>query len=204
LSPDVIFITGDFINRNGDYNSAQEFLENLSAKYGIYAVLGNTDYTDEKWVERINNIKNIIVLQNQSVRLVLDQKRQIWIVGIDDPYTYHDDLHYTLTDVDMTIPIIILSHTPEIVREVVRIARPFLLKQGTRIIPLVLCGHTHGGQVHFPFFGPIKHEMRYIDGLSKGEVTNLFITRGVGMGSIPFRFMCRPEIAVLEFCRPKH
>lgn len=200
LSPDIIFMTGDYIKRDSDYTSAQDFLENLSAKIGIYVVLGNTDHSNSEWIRNISKIKNIKVLKNESHKLVLDNKKEIWIVGVDDPYTYHDDLHYALQKVDMKVPFVVLSHTPEIVRDVVRIGRPYYLKQGGRLIPLVLCGHTHGGQIHFPFLGPIKYEMRDIVGLRNGDVTNVYITRGVGVGSIPFRFLCRPEIAVLDFC----
>jgi predicted MPP superfamily phosphohydrolase len=69
-------------------------------------------------------------------------------------------------------------------------------------IDLMICGHTHGGQVNIPFYGtpvlPVKNK-NYNFGLktsSKGQP--IFISKGLGWAIYPVRFNCFPEIAVLE------
>jgi predicted MPP superfamily phosphohydrolase len=74
----------------------------------------------------------------------------------------------------------------------------------------VLAGHTHGGQVVVPFFGPpvtaIRLPRRYAGGLNDYEGTPLHVSRGVGMerGFAPqLRFLCPPEICVIDLKLPR-
>jgi hypothetical protein len=73
-------------------------------------------------------------------------------------------------------------------------------------LSLVLSGHTHGGQVVVPFFGPqilpVRNK-RYSSGLIPTPRTQLFISRGIGWAIYPVRFNCYPEIAVLELINPE-
>jgi predicted MPP superfamily phosphohydrolase len=68
-------------------------------------------------------------------------------------------------------------------------------------LSLVISGHTHGGQVVIPFWGPpvlpVKNK-KYSSGLISTTKTQLFISRGLGWAIYPVRFNCFPEIAVLE------
>jgi predicted MPP superfamily phosphohydrolase len=70
-------------------------------------------------------------------------------------------------------------------------------------IDLIICGHTHGGQVYIPFYGtppflPVQN-MNYNFGLKTSKKgLPVFISKGVGWGAFPVRFNCPPEIAVLE------
>ena len=72
-------------------------------------------------------------------------------------------------------------------------------------VDLVLAGHTHGGQVVMPFFGPVVTASRlprlFAGGLHDFRGTPLHVSRGVGMErgfSPPVRFLCPPEICVLD------
>ena len=73
-------------------------------------------------------------------------------------------------------------------------------------LSLMLSGHTHGGQVVIPFFGPpvlpVKNK-DYSSGLIATPRTQLFISRGIGWAICPVRFNCYPEIAILELINPK-
>jgi predicted MPP superfamily phosphohydrolase len=74
-------------------------------------------------------------------------------------------------------------------------------KPTKEIDTVILSGHTHGGQVSIPFYGPPVLPVRnkkYSSGLIKTEKGNLFISRGIGWTIYPIRFNCYPEIAVLE------
>jgi predicted MPP superfamily phosphohydrolase len=92
---------------------------------------------------------------------------------------------------------IVISHAPDFVD-----ALPVT-------VDLVLAGHTHGGQVVVPFFGPpktaIRLPRRYAGGLNDYRGIPLHVSRGVGMErgfDIPVRFLCPPEICVLDFRLP--
>ena len=72
-------------------------------------------------------------------------------------------------------------------------------------VDLVLAGHTHGGQVVVPFFGPPRTASRlprlYAGGLHDFRGTPLHVSRGVGMERAftpPIRFLCPPEICILD------
>jgi predicted MPP superfamily phosphohydrolase len=76
-------------------------------------------------------------------------------------------------------------------------------------VDLVLAGHTHGGQVVFPLFGPPHTAMRlprrYAGGLHDHGGTPLHVSRGVGMErgfAPPVRFLCPPEVCVLDVRLP--
>jgi predicted MPP superfamily phosphohydrolase len=93
---------------------------------------------------------------------------------------------------------IVISHSPDFVD-----AMPFA-------VDLVLAGHTHGGQVVIPFFGPpktaIRLPRRYAGGLNDYRGTPLHVSRGLGMErgfEIPVRFLCPPEICIIELRLPR-
>ena len=70
-------------------------------------------------------------------------------------------------------------------------------------IDLFLAGHTHGGQVRLPFFGPLHLDDGWPRNWSEGLVrlahgaTWLYVTRGVGSSKVPVRFLCPPEVTDL-------
>ena len=71
-------------------------------------------------------------------------------------------------------------------------------------VDLVISGHTHGGQVNIPFFGPpilpVNNKL-YSSGLVKTKKTNLYISKGLGWSIFPIRFNCYPEISILKLQR---
>ena len=88
---------------------------------------------------------------------------------------------------------LVISHAPDFVSA---------LKQP---VDLVLAGHTHGGQVVIPFFGPprtaIRLPRRYAGGLNEYAGIPIHVSRGIGMErgfDIPVRFLCPPEIGILD------
>src|SRR5262249_16833041 len=95
---------------------------------------------------------------------------------------------------------IVLGHAPDFSRSVGDVGVPVLC----------VAGHTHGGQVQLPFFGPlitltsIPRKMAG-GGLFEAGAAGLGVSRGMGMGrgSAPrIRFLCRPELEVLELRAP--
>lgn len=75
-------------------------------------------------------------------------------------------------------------------------------------ICLLLCGHTHGGQVRLPGVGPLITETRLVGprlsaGLCYYGDMPVYVNRGIGWTRLPVRFHCRPEISVLTLRRPR-
>src|SRR6202035_3331556 len=76
---------------------------------------------------------------------------------------------------------------------------PRRLSEGAALnIPLVLSGHTHGGQVVLPGLGAIAgQKFPVIAGIGHRDQTTMFVSRGVGTVYVPVRVNCPPEVAVL-------
>ena len=97
-------------------------------------------------------------------------------------------------------PVVVLSHMADVVREASR-----------RGFPVVLAGHTHGGQVRLPFFGPLTTRSSLGAFYDRGRfelaaptprgLTTLYINPGVGMSVLPVRFDCPPRWAMVELGR---
>ncbi len=131
------------------------------------------------------------VLHNQVVHLQQPEHGlDLYLAGIDDVYEGRPRLGETLDCVPQGASVVLLSHNPDI------IASPRLDR-----IDLVIAGHTHGGQLVLPLWGPAHTQSAY---LTRSNVagyfwhgrTQFYITRGMGEG-IPLRFRAKPQIALL-------
>jgi predicted MPP superfamily phosphohydrolase len=67
---------------------------------------------------------------------------------------------------------------------------------------LMLSGHTHGGQIALPLYGPVVTSSRfgtkYARGLIQGPACPVFVSSGIGLSAIPLRTCLPPEIVVLQ------
>jgi predicted MPP superfamily phosphohydrolase len=135
------------------------------------------------------------VLHNQVVHLHephrgAQQGLDLYLAGIDDVYEGRPRLGETLDCVPQGATVVLLSHNPDI------IASPRLDR-----IDLVIAGHTHGGQLVLPLWGPAHTQSAYLTrrnvaGYFVHGRTQFYITRGMGEG-IPLRFNAQPQIALL-------
>jgi len=187
FDPDVLLLGGDFVTWRKDIPLlADVLLADLRARRGIFAVLGNHDYwagADE--IVQAMGSKGVRFLRNESVKLPLP------IVGIDEIYRGNPDVEKAFAGVDG--PCIAISHHPDIID----------LLAGRRI-DLLLCGHTHGGQIRFPFFGavvvPSRHEAAFASGFHRVRNVLMYVSRGIGAVP-PLRILCRPEVATFVLRR---
>lgn len=198
--PDVIFISGDMIDsRRTDINEAIQVAQQLVKIAPTYYVNGNHEYRVSIYPEFEAKLKEIgvNVLRNQSVKFQKESE-SIELMGIDDPHFisknngYHaenvavlQELEKLKTDDSYTI---LLSHRPEFFETFVE-----------HKINLVLCGHTHGGQIRIPFVGGViaPHQgffPKYDAGLFVKENTVMIISKGLGRSSFPLRVNDSPEI----------
>jgi predicted MPP superfamily phosphohydrolase len=131
------------------------------------------------------------VLINESMRLQV-HGTPVLIGGTDDPVTQKIDFEKALHGLSPETFNILLIHQLD-----------GLLKLSHHGVDLAFAGHTHGGQIHIPFLGPIvcdtKLGRRYVEGLRDYKGTTVFISRGMGAGRILIpRFACRPEAIWIE------
>lgn len=181
--PDLVILGGDYVT-NFDARFAgpvAEVLGRLAAPAGVIAVLGNHD--DERVVPGALTAKGIRVLREQRMRLEMGG-RSVDFVGISY-WTRGAARIGALIDREAT-PILV-AHDPRRMTEAEALS-----------IPLVLSGHTHGGQVVVPPFGPVnRFRFPITQGSLRRNNTTLFVSRGVGTIYLPVRVNCPPEVAVL-------
>jgi predicted MPP superfamily phosphohydrolase len=194
LQYDACVITGDFRARTyGDYQEAIDIMGRVrSALSGpVYGVLGNHDF-----IEMVPGLEGlgIRMLLNESV--VLRRGDDLIVVaGIDDPHYYRvENLEKAAEGIDPDIPSILLSHSPEIYRHAAHAG-----------FDLMLCGHTHGGQICLPGGVPITINAKCPRHLGRGawRYQGLRGYTSVGAGScvVDARFNCPPEITLHRLMR---
>lgn len=196
LEVDVIVDLGDITERDPSYQEeAARILGEQKGRLGAFAVAGNFDVqcgTDT--LRQALSKAGVTYLENEAVP-VEDNGAQLWLVGMGDVWTGQGDLERTMAEVPAKAPVILLSHSPDILGAAVE-----------RGIPLVLSGHLHGGQVVIPFAGPVvgmsKHGTRFAGGHHVHGSTHLVVSRGLGEEAIPLRLFCPPEIVVVTLRSP--
>ncbi len=193
FEPDLILLGGDFVSWNRHIPlMAQVLLTDLRARDGIFAILGNHDYWaggDE--VRAAMEARGVQFIINRAVPLRRN-RAEITLAGIDEMYRGEPDVEGTFAQVTPG-PCIAVTHHPDLVHALVG-----------RRVDLLVCGHTHGGQIRVPFFGaivvPSRHESRFASGFHRlGEVL-LYVSRGIG-AIPPIRILCKPEVATFTLRR---
>jgi predicted MPP superfamily phosphohydrolase len=200
LEPDLVFLTGDYVQWNGDYEAALNFLSKLKANVGIWAVMGDYDYSRSRESclfchERGSGSpprRHPVRFLRNSVDKVDLSGESIWIGGVDweTERPYSSDRR--LVAVKGKGPTIILSHNP----------LNFDVLDNDKDM-LMLSGDTHGGQIPLPswLWNVLGYEKsaRYAQGLFVNGRKKMFVSRGIGTSHIPFRLFCPPEVVVLHF-----
>jgi predicted MPP superfamily phosphohydrolase len=196
LHPDIVLLLGDYV---GTHFFGKQIapvagvapLKNLTPACGVYAVTGNHDlHPPRGWIEALRSA-DIPVLENQT-RPVNCHGQKFWIAGLEDLWWQHPDARKTVADVKDRHPVIMMMHNPDIFPTI------------PDSIALSVAGHTHGGQVKFPFIGaiasviPSQYGKRYLYGHIIEEGKDLIVSSGLGMTGLPIRFMTPPEISFVS------
>ena len=205
--PDLIVITGDFINTSYLYDAravaeCRELLSALYAPMGVYAVSGSPVVDPPEVVKKLLDGLPLRRLDNEVESLMQSSGDEpgVAILGVTCTHKHRVDsesFRQTLAHVPNnpgTPFTLLIYHSPDLIREAARAG-----------IDLYLCGHTHGGQIRFPFIGALvtasKFWKRYEMGHYVEGNTNLYVSRGIGMegqGAPRARFLCPPEIELFE------
>jgi uncharacterized protein len=182
--PDLIVLGGDYVTW-GDRQYVErsaEALAPLAAPYGVFAILGNHD--DDRDMPAALSARHIHVLRDARTQLTI-KGEALALVGIRY-WTRRSSEIASLFHGAVGLPIL-LAHDPRRLTEAASLG-----------VPLVLSGHTHGGQVVLPLVGGIAaQKYPIVAGTARQGGTTLFVSRGVGTVYVPVRINCPPEAALL-------
>lgn len=190
--PDLIVLTGDFIDNNLDgLDEISQTLAALNARYGVFAVLGNHDHRQgAQSVKRSLEAVGITVLWNENVTLPVGVAA-LNLVGLDDWLRGRPQIRVALDGIQPDTTTIALVHEPDVAD---------VLSQYPQI-HLQLSGHSHGGQIRVPGIGPLILPIlgqKYVQGYYEINQLRLYTTRGIGyLTNFPLRFNCPPELSEL-------
>jgi hypothetical protein len=198
--PDVIAVTGDFIHHGFRHiPQAAAHVRRLSAPHGVFAVLGNHDYSirNALGLRRHRHLHQAVadalaaegvrVLRNETISLEREGTA-LDLSGVDDLWSRTCDLDRAWAGCEPDRPRVVLAHNPRTVEHL-----------AGRRCDLMLSGHTHGGQIDLPRLGRVvlgRKARRYAAGMYELPGTCLYVNKGVGFGW-RLRYNVRPEVAVL-------
>jgi hypothetical protein len=182
--PDLIVLGGDYVTW-GDrrfVEPAAEALAPLAARHGVFAILGNHD--DDRDMPAALAKRGFVVLKDARTRLEV-RAETLEIAGIRYWTRQMADITRVLDGAKGTT--LLLAHDPRRLREAAMLN-----------VPLMLSGHTHGGQIVLPGLGAIAASaFPVVAGAARQENTTAFVSRGVGTVYLPVRLNCPPEVNIL-------
>jgi uncharacterized protein len=182
--PDLIVLGGDYVTRaDRQYiRPSADALAPLAAPNGVFAILGNHDDDHDMPAALVKN--GVVVLKDARTHLVINGEG-VDLAGIR--YWTRRPAEIAAVVQGATSPIVLLAHDPR-----------RLIEAAAFNIPLVLSGHTHGGQVVLPGLGAIAaQKYPVVAGIGRRQQTTMFVSRGIGTVYVPVRINCPPEVAVL-------
>lgn len=202
-NPDVVVITGDFVDDDTvreDMITSCRALGKLKTTYGVYFVFGNhdkgyfdnRDFTEEQLRQELGK-NQVKILEDESV--LIDDR--FYIIGRQDrSEADREDMKTLTNELDSSKYMIVLDHQPH----------DFENQKKTGV-DLVLCGHTHGGQM-FPIgiTGELSGENDKTYGLEKREETTFIVSSGISDWAIPFKTAAIAEYVVIDIkkCDNRH
>ncbi len=215
LGADLIVLLGDYVagqrvvTRYVDAAEWAPVLGRLRAPLGVYGVLGNHDWWEDRTAQRTGEAPiarralegvGITVLENKAIPLAT-AGGEVWLAGLGDQVAFLparrrdrkrrlgiDDLPATMAQIPDGAAAILLAHEPDIFPQV------------PSRIALTLSGHTHGGQVRLFGYSPVvpsRFKNRYAYGHVR-EHTDLIVSGGLGCSIFPVRFGVPPEIVLVD------
>jgi hypothetical protein len=200
LQPDVIAFSGDFVNLTYRDDPRAEadvraVIAQWRAGFGVFAVPGTPLVEPPPRIEAfLRDMPHITLLRNQwaTVQTSAGPLHIAGLVTTHDLPTDRQALAATAQRGPAAGPKLLIAHSPDIAPEAAEAG-----------FDLILCGHTHGGQIVIPGIGPLftgsAYGRRFIRGRYTLGKATLYTTRGLGMegwGAPRARWFCAPEITV--------
>lgn len=210
LEPDLLLLTGDLIHGGSDpaaeLDTAIAALAPIRARYGVYAVLGNHDHVRRHRVKgwlgqplRFSDTTPLVnALEAHGIRVLTNTHASVTVrgqpltlVGVDDPFYWLDDIRRATAGAPRDTTRLLLAHSPDIVSTL-----------DDQRFDLILCGHTHGGQVRLAesivWHTNTRVPLPRNAGLMQIGPHRLYCSAGVGVSVLPLRLNCPPEVGWIE------
>ena len=215
--PDLLVGTGDFLGGADAVDATVEAMTQIRPKTGALYVLGSNDYYGSKpanpfkylagpsnrrlprgipnpWRELVAGLDGSgwRLINNEALTISLDGLGNVDVVGLDDPHLRRHDITVASPRSSLAGFRLAVVHSPD--------AAPALADLG---YDLIVCGHTHGGQLRVPGFGALVTNSTLPRSMARGlhRMNGSWLHVSAGMGTSPFapvRFACRPEACLLE------
>ncbi len=182
--PDLIVLGGDYVTwGDREYVApCSEALAGLMAPFGVFAVLGNHD--DDRDMPAALTKHGYEVLRDARTTVEI-RGEKVDLVGVRYWTRRARDIARLVRDAESTV--ILLAHDPRRLDEAAELE-----------VPLVLSGHTHGGQVVLPGLGAIAaKKFPVVAGVGRRNNSSIFVSRGVGTVYVPYRLNCPPDVSVI-------
>jgi len=193
--PDLLFFTGDSINRPNQLPLLEEFLKLIPLEIPKIVIMGNKEYdgkvTPEMYYKLFGKYNGKLLI-NDSISFTKG-KRQINIVGVDDLLNGSPDFRKAVKNLNKSHSTIVLNHCPQYRDTIDQLNRELKVK-----LKLVLCGHTHGGQIQFlgkALYTP-GGSGHYVNGWYKSEQSLMYVSKGIGTSYLHMRFGARAEAPI--------
>jgi predicted MPP superfamily phosphohydrolase len=186
--PDLIVLGGDYVTW-GDREyvvPCSDALAGLMAPYGVFAVLGNHD--DDRDMPAALTSHGYEVLRDARTTVEMRGER-VDLVGLRYWTRRGRDIARLVRDAESMV--ILLAHDPRRLDEAAELD-----------VPLVLSGHTHGGQVVLPGLGAgAAKKFPVVAGFGRRGNSSIFVSRGIGTVYVPYRLNCPPDVSILTLQR---
>ena len=197
-NPDVILLTGDYINTPVHAMDFLKYLGIISKGYRTILCLGNHDIKAfggniaglDNFIAEIEAL-NVEVLRNKTV-IVEKCGKKYNIIGIDDLRFGCPDIEKAMIGCIPGAPKIAITHNPDLA-----------LSIPGKIVDYMFAGHFHGGQIWMPFnfeFLMLRNDQLCKMGITRGlkriNDIKVYLNRGTGNGVLPLRFLSRPEVLI--------
>lgn len=195
-APDVLLITGDFVDNKRHPGRAaptvRRLVSGFKARLGVFGILGNHDrYHLRPFLDGIG----LTLLDKESRRIEVEgaELELLALPGVDRRHLT-PELLKSYPPKAFGIPRIVLAHFPDHIRKAAQL-KP----------DIYFAGHTHGGQICLPNgFAPVRHDSlrrAFCKGVHRIHDTWFIVGRGMGFTGLPLRFFCPAEVIEVTLTR---
>ncbi|GAA0189173.1 metallophosphoesterase [Fulvivirga kasyanovii] len=207
LNADIILFAGDAIDEDGDTRTLDDFFSRLPATIPKVAILGNHEYKNEAGLDELKALykkHHIDLLINGSKAYPIGSKR-LMVTGLNDFIESTQNFSKAIEGVGKEDMHIALIHSPlQQEKLLAQIKATNQSRPGDQKLNIeyLFAGHNHGGQVTFfglfPLLLPIKSG-DYVNGWYNDNKPYLYVSKGFGNSTVPFRFGARAEMIVFNY-----
>ena len=186
LAPDLIILGGDLTDHHAKaLEQNRDFFNTLAKQAPVFAILGNHDLS-------AGGAICSALLEDMGIQVLRDQwahfEGRLSIFGSRDLEAENPEYTHPT---EAQLPALLVIHNPNLL-----LSWPDLESQG---FILALAGHTHGGQIHVPFLGPLVNvsDPTFVPGFNAGQPP-LILSKGVGYAAFPARIGCSPDLILVS------